>query len=118
MHERADDQPLLWTGTSQRAPGLFSPNATLTPLEPWRPPAAAEPLFAPDAVARLTQHDLVVVEAFFARALDLPLETRAAMAYRILGEMSAKMTVAPPEGNPERALESLAVQMRGQGRRF
>jgi len=31
--------------------------------------------------------------------------------------MTAKMGVAVPEGNPERALESMAYQMRGSGRR-
>ena len=118
IHERADEQTLLWTGTTQRTPGLFSPNAAQPQLDPWRPTQVAEALFAPDAVARLTSKDLVVIEAFFARALDLPIETRAAMAYRILGEMSAKMAISPPEGNPERALESLATQLRGLGRRF
>ena len=75
-------------------------------------------MFPADAVARLLGRDLVVIEAFFARALDLPLETRAAMAYRILAEMSAKMGVPTPEGNPERALEAMAVGMRGQRRRL
>ncbi len=60
----------------------------------------------------------MVIEAFFARALDLPLETRAAMAYRIVGEMTTKMGVPTPEGNPERTLEAIVVQLRGQGRRF
>src|SRR5579875_1642195 len=118
VHERADEQPLLWTGTAQRAPGLFANNSMQSPLDPWRPTSPVDAIFPPDAVARLTQQDLVVIEAFFSRALDLPLETRAAMAYRILAEMSAKMRFAAPEGNPERALESLAVQLRGLGRRF
>jgi hypothetical protein len=38
------------------------------------------------------------------------------MAYRISGQMAAKMGVTLPEGNPERALESMAYQMRGSGR--
>ncbi len=119
IHERADAQPLLWTGAASRSanPGsLFAPAAVA--LEPWRPAAGAAALFPADAVARLSRKDLVVIEAFFARALDLPLETRAAMAYRILAEMTGRMGVPSPEGNPERALEAIAVQLRGQGRRF
>jgi len=60
--------------------------------------------------------DLMVIETFFARMLDLPMETRAAVAYRMAAQMAAKMGVALPEGNPERALESMAYQMRSSGR--
>jgi hypothetical protein len=56
-----------------------------------------------------------VVETFFARALDLPLETRARMAARILQQMAAKMGAGVPEGNPERALESISYSMRSSG---
>jgi uncharacterized RDD family membrane protein YckC len=104
VHERAEAQPLLWTGTAPASP--FSP----APMLPG--------LFPADAVARLSSQTLVIIETFFARALDLPLETRAAMAYRILAEVTAKMQVAAPEGNPERSLEALAVQLRAQARRF
>jgi hypothetical protein len=44
------------------------------------------------------------------------METRAALAYRMVAQMAAKMGVAVPEGNPERALESMAYQMRSGGR--
>jgi hypothetical protein len=60
--------------------------------------------------------DLLVIETFFARMLDLPLETRAAMAYRIAGQLAAKLGQPLPEGNPERIMESIAFQMRGSGR--
>ena len=118
VHERAEAQPLLWTGAAQPSQGLFPTPATPVPADPWRPATPVQAMFAPDAIAGLSLPDLVVVETFFARALDLPLQTRAAMAYRILGEMAAKMRVPPPEGNPERALESIAVQLRSQGRRL
>ncbi len=106
VHERGDPQPLLYTGVSAAV------------AEPWRAPVESQPVFPADAVARLSAGDLVVIEAFFARALDLPLETRAAMAYRISGEMTRKMGVGVPEGNPERALEAMAVGLRAQRRRF
>ncbi len=118
VHERVEAQPLLWAGATRSSQGLFSAPITPSHIDPWRPTSVMDPIFAQDAVSRLSQQDLVVIEAFFARALDLPLETRAAMAYRILGEMATKMQVTPPEGNPERALESLTTQLRGQGRRF
>ncbi len=117
VHERVEAQPLLWTGAPPPSQGLFSPPSP-SPADPWRPAGVVEAMFPQDAVARLSQQDLIVIEAFFARALDLPLETRAAMAYRILGEMAVKMGTPAPEGNPERALESLTVQLRGRGRRF
>ena len=118
VHERAEAQPLLWTGSAARSAGMFAQAPTANSSEPWQAaiPATAS-LFPADAVARLSGGDLGVIEAFFARALDLPLETRAAMAYRILAEMAGKMGVSAPEGNPERALEGIALQLRGQGRR-
>ena len=106
VHERGDAQPLLYT--------CFQASAD----KPWEAPAARQTVFPADAVARLSGKDLVVIEAFFARALDLPLETRASMAHRILGEMSGKMGVTAPEGNPERALEAIAVSLRAVRRRF
>lgn len=117
IHERADDQPLLYAGVAKRqGTSLFAPPAP--PAEPWRGTPVPENLFPADAIARLSGPDLVVIEAFFARALDLPLETRAAMAYRILSELCAKMGVPAPEGNPERALEAMGVGLRAQRRRF
>lgn len=121
VHERGDAQPLLHGAPHASSP-LF-PSSALTPdhrefAEPWRatPPAVAP--FPADALARLSGHDLVVMETFFGRALDLPLETRAAMAYRIAAEMTTKMGVGLPEGNPERVIEAIAVGLRAQGRRY
>ncbi len=107
IHERTEEQPLLLTGDGLRRAPVNGVNGD----------GRAACLFAPDAVARLSVGDLVILEAFFARALDLPLDTRAAMAHRIAAEMSAKMATTLPEGNPERALEAMAVELRRQGRR-
>ena len=84
--------------------------ATEEPRSEGAPPA--------DAIARLEPADLHVMETFFTRALDLDMQTRAAMAARIAARMAAKMKVPLPEGNPERTLEALAKAMRGTGRRF
>jgi uncharacterized RDD family membrane protein YckC len=115
VHEHADETPMSFhTSTTLVAPVSFS----AAPFEqqrlaPWAKPIVA--LFPADAVAKLGAQDLVVIETFFARMLDLPLETRAAMAYRIAGQMAAKMGVPLPEGNPERIMESIAFQMRSGG---
>jgi uncharacterized RDD family membrane protein YckC len=118
VHERMDEQPLFYqTSTTLIAPAGFAaqPFGQET-LAPWAKPVEA--MFPADAVAKLGAQDLVVIEAFFARMLDLPMETRAAVAYRMAGQMAAKMGVAAPEGNPERMLEAIAFQMRGSGRAF
>jgi uncharacterized RDD family membrane protein YckC len=116
IHERVDEQPLLYqTSTTLVAPVSFSSQPfQQEQLAPWAKPVAV--FFAADAIARLSAQDLLVIETFFARMLDLPLETRAAMAYRIAGQLAAKMGEPLPEGNPERIMESIALQMRGSGR--
>jgi uncharacterized RDD family membrane protein YckC len=106
VHERLDDQPLLVSPATM----FPSPTSTVTPLEPWRTSLPA--MFPGDAIAKLSLQDLVVIEAFFARALELSLETRATMAERIARQMVAKMGVPLPEGNPERAIESIGYAMR------
>lgn len=67
-----------------------------------------------DAVARLQPDDLSVLEVFFARHLDLSLETRHTMAARIAARLCARMQWAPSgyEEHPERLLESLLLAMR------
>jgi uncharacterized RDD family membrane protein YckC len=120
VHERANEQPLVFqTSTTLIAPVGFGAQAPVSQgwsqerLATWAKPLA---VFPADAVAKLSGQDLVVIEAFFGRMLDLPMETRAGIAYRMCGQMTAKMGVPVPEGNPERALEAIAFQMRGSGR--
>jgi uncharacterized RDD family membrane protein YckC len=102
IHERLADQPLMVQQNS-----LVAAQAPAWQAQPV--PA----VFPADAIARLGQQDLVVIDAFFARALDLSLETRAAMAQRITRQMAERMDVPVPEGNPERALESILYAIRG-----
>jgi uncharacterized RDD family membrane protein YckC len=111
IHERMDEQPLLY----QTSTTILPPTVLSTPT-PWQQGVPA--LFPADAIARLSTQDLLIIDTFFARMLDLPMETRAAMAYRISGQMAAKMGQPLPEGNPERVLESIAYQMRSGGRGF
>jgi uncharacterized RDD family membrane protein YckC len=111
VHERLDEPSLLYQTTFATPVGFAVQETVL----PWGQAVAA--MFPADAVAKLNAQDLVVIETFFSRMLDLPMETRAAVAYRMVTQMTAKMGVAVPEGNPERALESMAYQMRSGGRR-
>jgi hypothetical protein len=116
VHERLDESSLLYqTSTTLVAPvGFAAPTIGQEVVAPWG--NAVAPMFPDDAVAKLSSQDLMVIETFFSRMLDLPMATRASVAYRMAAQMAAKMGVVVPEGNPERALESVAYQMRSQGR--
>jgi hypothetical protein len=113
VHERSDEQPLLVDrGTS------IMPAHAAVGYEAFTSPAAAQnaAMLPADAVAKLTADDLLLIESFFARALDLSLNTRAEIANRIAAQMAAKMSIPVPEGNPERFLEAIAYAMRSSGR--
>jgi len=113
VHERSDEQPLLVErGTSimpaQHAPGYDSLASSAAAKEAGSLPA--------DAVARLSPDDLLLIESFFARALDLNLATRAEIATRVSTQMAVKMNIMIPPGNPERFLEAVAYAMRSSAR--
>ena len=113
VHERTDEQPMLAQTGATLLPR--SVNEAWQP-EPWQ--QAIPAMFPADAVAKLSAQDLVVIETFFGRALDLSIGMRLTMAERVARQMTAKMGVELPPGNPERALESIATAMRGSGRSF
>ncbi len=111
VHERAPE-PALWSGTASRTitAGAFSPVAA--PPAPLVDPNAVD--LPADAVARLTADDLNVIDHFFARAIDIDIPRRHALAERLAQQMTAKMGIALPEGvTPERMLESVARILRG-----
>jgi len=81
----------------------------------------AEPLFAPHprvllpvmALSKLNIADLEVLEGFFARRLDMSMETRAALGERISAALRAKSGLEIPEGiSTETFLEAIAHQLR------
>ena len=117
VHERLDEASLLYqTSTTLVAPvGFADQGVARETVLPWGQAVTA--MFPADAVAKLSAQDLVVIETFFARMLDLPMQTRATVAYQMVRQMAVKMGVEVPEGNPERALEAMAYQMRCGGRR-
>ena len=111
VHERAPE-PALWSGTASRTitAGAFTPVAA--PPAPVVDPNAVD--LPADAVARLTADDLNVIDHFFARAIDIDIPRRRALAERLAQQMTAKMGIALPEGvTPERMLESVARILRG-----
>lgn len=115
VHEQPGLQPLL----VQHGTDAFSVTENYFARRPANAAATPTPEgFPADAIARLQPNDLHVIEAFFARALDLDLETRASMAQRIAVKLTTKMAVPLPQGNPERALETIAKAMRGSARHF
>jgi len=67
-------------------------------------------------VAKLSSSDLEVLEGFFARRLDMELETRAALAGRIAAAIRAKSGLVLPEDVTEETfLEAVAHQLRELG---
>ena len=76
------------------------------------PPVNYVPLPAND-VAKLTANDLEVLEGFFARRLDMSMETRASLADRIAKALCVKTGLEIPEGvNMDSFLDSIAHQLR------
>jgi uncharacterized RDD family membrane protein YckC len=64
-------------------------------------------------VAKLAASDLEVLEGFFSRRLDLPLQTREALALRIAAAIQAKSGLEPPPGaSVETFLEATARDLR------
>lgn len=122
IHERPASEP-LWGHAATPANStrtLFPDDSPQSPASsPFTPPDDAN--LPADAVARLTPEDLSVIERFFARILDMDLDTRARIASRLAAQMSVKMQLSPESAaafqeKPERFLESITRQMRAQGR--
>ena len=68
-------------------------------------------------VAKLTSSDLEVLEGFFARRLDMSMETREALARRIASAIQAKSGLQIPDGaSIETFLEAAARQLRDLAR--
>ena len=64
-------------------------------------------------IAKLTTSDLEVLEGFFARRLDMSLETRGVLAERIAKALCAKSGLTIPDGvSAETFLEATARQLR------
>ena len=70
-----------------------------------------------EAMQRLQTTDLEVLENFFARRLDMDLETRAQIAEKISAALRAKSGLQQPDGaSVETFLEAAARQLRDLAR--
>jgi uncharacterized RDD family membrane protein YckC len=68
-------------------------------------------------IAKLTAADLEVLEGFFARRLDMPLDVRQKLAERIAGAIKAKSGMEIPVGiSTETFLEAAARELRDAAR--
>ncbi len=107
VRDREQEAP-LWgeSGTRMFAAPFMAQN------HPIAEPHAAIQLSS-GAIAKLSSSDLEVLEGFFARRLDLPLETRAGLARRIAEAIRAKSGLEPPpEVSDETFLEAMARELR------
>lgn len=112
VHERTEE----WAGYMS-LPAARSAITAFNPAVAERV-APAPPLIGipADAVIRLGADDLLVIDTYLARALELPLATRAMLASRMLDGLCAKMGVAVPvDAPPERTLEALSYLLRSRG---
>jgi uncharacterized RDD family membrane protein YckC len=111
VRDREQESP-LWheTGARTITASVFSPAAPL--------PEPQDTLVLPvDGIARLTSDDLQVLEGFFARRLDLPLDTRRLIGQRIAAALQAKSGLEIPPGvSVETFLEATARQLRDLAR--
>jgi len=110
VRDRIEEAPVNSETTRTFTANIFTP-AVVTPE-----PHAAFTL--PDhGVAKLSSADLQVLESFFARRLDMPLETREALAQRIASAIQAKSGLEQPLGaSTETFLEITARQLRDVAR--
>lgn len=107
VRDRAEETP-LW---SEAGPRTFTAQS-FAPRTPAPEPHMAYTLPV-TGVAKLTAADLEVLEGFFARRLEMSLETRAALAERIAAAIRAKSGLEVPGGaSVETFLEATARQLR------
>ena len=111
VRDREIETP-LWGDSGSRTftAAAFAPNGPIP--EPHS--AVALPS---SGIAKLSSTDLEVLEGFFARRLDMSMETRAALAQRIASAIQAKGGLQIPDGaSVETFLEAAARQLRDLAR--
>jgi uncharacterized RDD family membrane protein YckC len=111
VRDQEQEEP-LWGNSGARtftAPSFDSGASAPAPHTAFALPAAG--------IARLSAADLEVLEGFFARRLDMSLETRQSLAERIATAIQAKSGLErPAQASVETFLEATASQLRDQAR--
>jgi uncharacterized RDD family membrane protein YckC len=98
------------------APAFAASAASASPADQLRTAPHLRVVLPATEVAKLSAADLEVLEGFFARRLDMALETRFALAERIAAAIRAKSGLAiPEETTVETFLEAVAHQLRELG---
>lgn len=110
VRDRIEDAPVSTEASRTFTANLFTPVAA--------PPEPHAGFTLPDhGVAKLSSADLQVLESFFARRLDMPLDTRETLAHRIASAIQTKSGLEPPQGvSVETFLEITARQLRDVAR--
>lgn len=94
--------------------GIYAVPLGTSPLHD--PQAAFGIVFPAEAIARLQPADLVVLESFFARVVDLDAETTDRLSFHLLDTLCHRMQVdVPGQPPPRRCLEAIAWQLRSLG---
>jgi len=111
VRDRVEEAP-LWGESGART--FTAPSFDRS--APAREPHSAYSL-PTTGIAKLSASDLEVLEGFFARRLDMSLNTRYILAERIAAAIQSKSGMEPPEGaSVETFLEATARQLRDQAR--
>lgn len=111
VRDRAPESP-LWNEAGSRT---FTA-ASFTPQTAIPEPHSLVSLPA-SSIAKLASTDLEVLESFFSRRLDMPLDIRQKLAERIAAALQAKSGLEPPPGvSSETFLEAAARDLRDQAR--
>ena len=116
VREKAQE-PALWgeSGAREWSPRTITAASLASQALPAEPHMRVS--LPPEQVARLSASDLEVLESFLSRRLDMPLDTRAALAERISAALRAKSGLEIPAGiSTETFLEASARQLRDQAR--
>jgi len=111
VRDREQEQP-LWNNLAP--PATIAP----TPFAPAPPAQLQDTILIPDSgIAKLGAADLSVLEGFFVRRLDLPLETRRTLAGRLAAAIQARSGLEIPAGvSTETFLEAVALRLRDLAR--
>lgn len=112
VRDRTPESP-LWNESGSRTftAAAFAPQPNSIP-EPHSLVSVAS-----TGIAKLTPTDLEVLESFFSRRLDMPLDVRQRLAERIAAAIQAKSGLEVPPGvSTETFLEAVARDLRDQAR--
>lgn len=111
VQDREQESP-LWGESGSRTFTAASFTPRVVPAEPH-----AQVTLPAAGIGKLSATDLEVLEGFFARRLDMPLDVRQKLAERIAAAIRSKSGLEPPPGiSTETFLEAAARELRDAAR--